>query len=68
MLEILALGYFGKGSACLGMPDRTQQISHDLTKASMDILLNAKKKKKKKKKHTSNSILSNLTVEEDFGL
>ena len=65
MLEILALGYFGKGSACLGMPDRTQQISHDLTKASMDILLNAKKKKKK---HTSNSILSNLTVEEDFGL
>ena len=64
MLEILALGYFGKGSACLGMPDRTQQISHDLTKASMDILLNAKKKKK----HTSNSILSNLTVEEDFGL
>ena len=27
-----------------------------------------KKKKKKKKKHTSNSILSNLTVEEDFGL
>ena len=66
MLEILALGYFGKGSACLGMPDRTQQISRDLTKASMDILLNAKKKKKKK--HTSNSILSNLTVEEDFGL
>ena len=68
MLEILALGYFGKGSACLGMPDRTQQISHDLTKPSMYILLNAKKKKKKKKKHTSNSILSNLTVEEDFGL
>ena len=67
MLEILALGYFGKGSACLGMPDRTQQISRDLTKASMDILLN-EKKKKKKKKHTSNSILSNLTVEEDFGL
>ena len=68
MLEILALGYFGKGSACLGMPDRTQQILHDLTKASMDILLNAKKTQKTPKKHTSNSILSNLTVEEDFGL
>ena len=35
--KILALGYFGEGSACSAMPDQTQQILHDLTKASMDI-------------------------------
>ena len=33
--EILAL--FGEGSAWPGMPDQTQKILHDLTKASMDI-------------------------------
>ena len=37
LLEILALCYFGEGSACPGMPDQTQQILHDLTKVSMDI-------------------------------
>ena len=35
--KILALCYFGEGSACPGMPDQTQQILQDLTKASMDI-------------------------------
>ena len=35
-LEILAI-YFGEHLACPGMPDQTQQILHDLTKASMDI-------------------------------
>ena len=40
--KILALWYFGKGSACLGMPDQTQQILHDLTKFSMNIQLFAK--------------------------
>ena len=34
--KIYALCYFG-GLACPGMPDQTQQILHDLTKASMDI-------------------------------
>ena len=38
-LEVLALCYFGKGSACPGMPDQTQQILHDLTKFSMNIQL-----------------------------
>ena len=41
-LEVLALCYFGKGSACPGMPDQTQQILHDLTKFSMNIQLFAK--------------------------
>ena len=27
--EILALCYFGEGSACLGMPEKNQQILHD---------------------------------------
>ena len=40
--EILALCYFGEDSACPGMPGHTQQILHDLTKASMDIKLHAK--------------------------
>ena len=35
--EILAICYFGKHWACLDMPDKTQHILHDLTKASMDI-------------------------------
>ena len=35
--KILAVSYFGEGSACPGMPDQTQKIIHDLTKASMDI-------------------------------
>ena len=35
--EILAISYFEEPLACLGMPDQTQQILHDLTKASMDI-------------------------------
>ena len=34
--EILVL-YFGEGLECQGMPDKTQQILHDLIKASMDI-------------------------------
>ena len=36
-LEILAFSYFGEGSTCPGMPDQTQKILHDLTKASMNI-------------------------------
>ena len=35
--EILAICYFGESLACPGMPDQTQQILLDLTKASMDI-------------------------------
>ena len=29
--------YFGEHWTCPGMPDQTQQISHDLAKAFMDI-------------------------------
>ena len=35
--EILLLCYFGEPWTCPGMPDQTQQILQDLTKASMDI-------------------------------
>ena len=35
--EILAICYFEECLACPGMPDETQQILHDLTKASMNI-------------------------------
>ena len=35
--EILAICYFGERLACPGMPDQTQQILNDLTKASIDI-------------------------------
>ena len=35
--KILELCYFGEGSVCPGIPDQTQQILHDLIKASMDI-------------------------------
>ena len=35
--EILAICYFGECLACPGMPDETQQILHNLTKASMNI-------------------------------
>ena len=31
--EILALCYFREGSACLGMPEKNQQILHNQTKA-----------------------------------
>ena len=41
-LEILAICYFGEHLACPGMPDQTQQILHDLTKAFMDVWLHAK--------------------------
>ena len=34
--DIMVLCYFG-GLECQGMPDKTQQILHDLIKASMDI-------------------------------
>ena len=34
---ILLLCYFGEPWTCPGMPDQTQQILQDLTKASMDI-------------------------------
>ena len=34
---MLALCFLGENWACVGMSDRTQQILHDLTKASMDI-------------------------------
>ena len=37
VLEILVLGYFGECWAFPGMSDQTQQILHDLTKASMDV-------------------------------
>ena len=40
--EILLLYYFEEPWTCPGMPDQTQQILHDLTKASMDIQLHAK--------------------------
>ena len=40
--ETFAICYFGERWACLTMPDQTQQILHDLTKASMDIYLHAK--------------------------
>ena len=33
--EILVLFYFVERWACPGMPDQTQKILHDLTKASM---------------------------------
>ena len=33
--EISAV-YYGESWACLRMPDQTQKILHDLTKASMD--------------------------------
>ena len=36
-LEILLLCYFGEPWTYPGMPDQTQQILQDLTKASMDI-------------------------------
>ena len=32
---LLARCYFGEGSACPGVPDQTQLILHDLTKAFM---------------------------------
>ena len=35
--EILALNYFGEGSAQPCTPDQTQQTLHDLTKAFMNI-------------------------------
>ena len=35
--EILLLCYFGEPWTSPGMPDQTQQILQDLTKASMDI-------------------------------
>ena len=35
--EILAICYFGEPLGRPGMADQTQQILHDLTKASMDI-------------------------------
>ena len=35
--EILLLCYFGEPWTCSGMPDQTQQIFQDLTKASIDI-------------------------------
>ena len=35
--EILALSYFEEGLACPGIPEQTQPILVDLTKASMDI-------------------------------
>ena len=34
---LLLARYFGEGSACPGVPDQTQLILHDLTKAFMDI-------------------------------
>ena len=34
--EIFAICYFEERWTCPGMPDQTQQILHDLTKASMD--------------------------------
>ena len=40
--EIWALCYFGERWACPGMPDQTQKMLHDLTKASMDMELHAK--------------------------
>ena len=36
-LQILLLSYFGEHWTCPGMPDQSQQILQDLTKASMDI-------------------------------
>ena len=35
--KILSLSHFGERWAYPGMPDQTQQILHELTKASMDI-------------------------------
>ena len=35
--KILALCYSGESSACPGMPDQTQLILHDLSKASINI-------------------------------
>ena len=35
--EILLLCYFGEPWTCPGMPDQSQQILQDFTKASMDI-------------------------------
>ena len=40
--EILAICYFGERLAYPCIPDQTQQILHDLSKASMDISLHAK--------------------------
>ena len=36
-LEMLVLRYFQKHWACPGKADHTQQMLHDLTKASLDI-------------------------------
>ena len=36
-LPVMLLCYFGEPWACPSMPDQTQQILQDLTKASMDI-------------------------------
>ena len=35
--KILLLCYFGEPWTCPGMPDQSQQILRDLTKASIDI-------------------------------
>ena len=36
-LEILAICYFGGHLVCPDMPDQTQRILHNLTKAPMDV-------------------------------
>ena len=39
----MALCYFTENWVCIGMPEHAQNFLHDLTKASMDIKLHAKK-------------------------